>query len=89
MDKYQLTQTGVQIQNLLNAIDSLAPAFSSSSTYAVNDIVQYNGAFYKCTTAISTAGDWDSSKWETLDLTGFTKKSDFTVSGTTLILEWL
>ena len=38
-------------------------AFSTSSTYAVGDYCIYNNKLYKCTTAISTAGAWDSSKW--------------------------
>lgn len=44
-------------------ITNLAPAFSSSSTYAVGDHVTYNGKYYVCSTAVSTAGSWDSSKW--------------------------
>lgn len=42
---------------------SAAPAFSTSSTYAVGDHVTYNGALYRCTTAVTTAGAWDASKW--------------------------
>lgn len=38
-------------------------AFSVSSTYAVGDYCIYNNKLYRCTTAISTAGAWDSSKW--------------------------
>ena len=83
MDKYQLTQTGQQIQDLLNAIDSLAPTFSTTSTYAVNDIVKYSGAFYKCITVISTAGDWDSTKWEAMDLSKKENSGELSYSTTT------
>lgn len=41
-----------------------APAFSTSSTYAVGDVVSYNSEVYKCKTAIGTAGAWDGSKWD-------------------------
>lgn len=44
-------------------LTNLAAAFSSSATYAVGDHVTYNGKYYVCSTAISTAGAWDSSKW--------------------------
>lgn len=42
---------------------NFAPAFSTSSTYAVGALVTYNNALYRCTTAVSTAGAWDSTKW--------------------------
>ena len=41
-----------------------APAFSTTSTYAVGDYVTYNNKVYKCTTAVSTAGAWDASDWQ-------------------------
>ena len=47
--------------------DVIADDFDSTSTYAVGDYCIYNGSLYKCTTAVTTAGDWDSSDWtETL-----------------------
>lgn len=39
------------------------PDFSTSSTYKIGDYVMYQGKLYKCTTAITTGGAWDSSKW--------------------------
>lgn len=43
------------------------PSFSSSSTYAVGDRVRYNdGYMYECTTAVTTAGDWNASDWTVL-----------------------
>ena len=44
-------------------LTNLAPAFSASSTYEVGDHVTYDGKYYVCSTAISTAAAWDSSKW--------------------------
>lgn len=41
----------------------VASNFSTSSTYEIGDYVLYNHTLYRCTTAISSAGDWDSSKW--------------------------
>ena len=40
-----------------------APIYSSSSTYAIGDIVNYNGTIYECNTTISTAENWNSSHW--------------------------
>lgn len=48
-------------------IDVIADEFDSTSTYAVGDYCTYAGKLYKCTTAITTAGAWDSNNWtETL-----------------------
>lgn len=40
-----------------------APTYNNTATYAVDDLVTYNGAEYKCTTAVDTAEAFDSSKW--------------------------
>lgn len=48
---------------------ALAPAFSSSSTYAVGDYVTYEGILYKCTTAVSTAGAWNAANWSAVAVT--------------------
>lgn len=50
-------------------VQVLAPAFSTTSTYAVGDEVSYEGNNYRCKTAIETAGAWDSSKWTLLPKT--------------------
>lgn len=39
------------------------PAFSSSSTYEVGEIVIYDGVAYKCMTAITTAEEWTAAHW--------------------------
>lgn len=44
-------------------IADLAPAYSTSGTYAVGDYVTYNGNVYRCTTAISTAEAWTPAHW--------------------------
>lgn len=37
--------------------------YSSSSTYAINDISIYQNKIYRCTTAITVAEEFNSSKW--------------------------
>ena len=44
-------------------IKKIAPAFSTSSTYASGALCIYNEKLYRCKTAITTAGAWDSTKW--------------------------
>ena len=39
-------------------------AFSATKTYAVGAYVSKDGKYYKCKTAIETAGAWDGTKWE-------------------------
>lgn len=66
-----------------------AQEFSELSTYAVGDLVRHNGIIYVCSTAVSTAGAWDSGDWtiatvvvllcnSTSDTTG--KNGKFTIS---------
>lgn len=44
-------------------IGDLAPAYSTSGTYAVGDYVTYGGDVYRCTTAITTAEAWTAAHW--------------------------
>ena len=46
-----------------SANQNIADAFSELQTYAVGDYCIYESILYKCTTAVQTAGAWDSSKW--------------------------
>lgn len=42
---------------------SVAPTYSSASTYEIGDRVTYNGTLYRCNTAITTAESWTSAHW--------------------------
>lgn len=65
------------------AIDSLAPAFSTSSPYFVGDIVMYNNLIYICTSDVSVPGPWTGpTNWDRITvgdkietLTDYTKYS--------------
>ena len=46
-----------------------APNYDNTKTYAVDDIVTYSDAEYKCITAIETAEAFDSTKWTQLSAT--------------------
>jgi len=43
------------------AADLNPSAFSTASTYALGDIVEYNGSIYVCKLAVSSAGSWTGS----------------------------
>ena len=60
------TDSGVKASAKLDST-SAAPAFSTSSTYAVGYHVTYNGGLYRCTTAVTTAGAWTGSTNWTAD----------------------
>ena len=63
--------------NLLhNAYLQLAPVFSTTKTYAVDDVVLYDNKTWKCHTAVTAPGAWTgSTNWErkTVGETGGTK----------------
>ena len=40
--------------------------FSEAATYDVNDVVRYGGTLYKCTTAVTEAGEFNSDNWGAL-----------------------
>ena len=44
-------------------VQSVAPAYSTSSTYAVGDYVSYQGKLYVCNTAISSVESWTAAHW--------------------------
>lgn len=43
------------------AVASIAPDFSTTSTYAVGALVMYNNLLYKCKLAVNTPGAWTGS----------------------------
>ena len=49
-------------QDISGKADKLGAAFSATSTYAVGAKVLQGGKIYECTTAVETAGEWDTVK---------------------------
>ena len=73
--KFVMTdETGQRIADAMEEMstgvigDTLAPMFSTSATYEEGDKVIYNKHLWRCTTDISTAGAWDSTKWTQTDV---------------------
>jgi len=48
--------------------ESLADDYSNQSTYSVGDLVLYKNRLYQANTDITTAEDWDNTKWDYIDL---------------------
>lgn len=67
-------------------------AYSSSATYAVDSIVNYDGKMWKCVTAVETAEAFDSTKWEQFAFNGNTdgtqEVNSATANNTTAKSEW-
>lgn len=57
-----LSQHATQIGNKLDAV-AIADPYDPTSTYAVDDIVTYNGQRWRCTTAVTVGEPFDVSKW--------------------------
>ena len=49
-------------------IGTATDTFSTSETYEVGDIVIHNKALYKCTTAVTTAGEFNSNNWTEISI---------------------
>lgn len=59
---YQFTQTGAEIQDILDLAQlQIAAPYDSASSYTAGDYCTKGDGFYVCTA--STSGTWDGSKW--------------------------
>jgi hypothetical protein len=77
-----LVNNAVQKYNYESLENYNTPDFSTSSTYQVGDYVMYQGKLYKCTTAVTTAGAWDASKWTEVTLDSYvTTNTSQTITG--------
>lgn len=57
------TDLTANITKILKALGLDTDTYSSNSIYAVGDLVIYNNAIYECTTAITTAEEWNQEHW--------------------------
>lgn len=83
---YPVAMPNMQNRTIIGAINTLlanfASVYDSTATYAVDDVVTYNGVLYKCTTAITTAEAFDSSKWTAITITDYMGSSTVNYSTT-------
>jgi hypothetical protein len=59
----QDTQQGIVLGSDAPFSSVIAQEYDSTATYAVGDPCMHKGKYYKCTTAISVAEEWDSTHW--------------------------
>lgn len=59
---YDKTAINALLAGKLDSV-AVAPAFSTSSTYAVDDRCTYNGRLYRCKIAVTVAGEWELMNW--------------------------
>lgn len=48
--------------------ESVAPAFSEESTYAVGDKVLYDNKLWLCDIAVTEAGEWNADHWQLVNI---------------------
>lgn len=62
----EITEIGLRYSNGNGRFicNSDIASYSNTSTYGVGQFVTYDGSIYKCSTAISTAEEWDATKWD-------------------------
>lgn len=56
-------EVDIQSAKILEALGLKNDTYDSIKTYAVGDMVIKNYAIYECTTAITTAEEWNSAHW--------------------------
>lgn len=78
------THLGQTDRNVATKLDSVAiaePYDPNAGTYAVGDIVVYNGQRYKCTTAVAVSEPFDADKWTGEDVQTVIDRLNTTLSG--------
>lgn len=57
-----VSQLTTRVGNKFDSV-GIADPYDTSATYAVGDVVTYNGQRYRCTTAVTVAEPFDVTKW--------------------------
>lgn len=83
---YQFTQTGAQIQSILDLAQlQIAAPYDSASSYTAGDYCTKDDGFYVCTA--STSGTWDGSKWSAVTVGDVLSSVNATLSNITPIVD--
>ena len=51
------------INNMLESFGLKVDTYDSSNKYSIGDMVTHNHTIYECTTAITTAEEWNENHW--------------------------
>ena len=71
VDEVKLNNIEEQVENITNTLldNGTASVFSTTSKYALRDLVLYEGYIYKCVDPVTTAGEWTGeANWERTNL---------------------
>lgn len=82
-EPYNLTQTGEQVQSILDLIEKgLVPSFNSSFIYAVGDLVVYETKIYKCIkeSSVPVQPGPESEYWQEVNLNILFKEKQNVIS---------
>lgn len=63
------------------AFTNVAPAYDSTATYAVGDLVIHDHKLYKCVTAIPTAEAWTAAHWTEIDVEEYLATEKASIDG--------
>ena len=69
-----------EIQGINNQL--LASAYDNTSTYSIGDFVIYNNTLYRCKTNVSTAENFDSSKWTSVKVSDYIGQFESSLANT-------
>lgn len=80
----------LQVADIEQLKNNFAGEFSPTSTYTVGTYAVYDGAFWRCTTAVTTAGSWTgNSNWTQVTAGGELKTANTNISTIENTLETL
>lgn len=64
LDSSQAGHLQNEINNIRLSLGLFTDTYDSTLTYEIGDLVVYNHTVYECNTAITTAEEFDSTKWD-------------------------
>ncbi len=70
MDK-GISENDISITSLRTLLGVEQDTYDSAKTYAVGDLTVYNHTIYECVIAITTAEEFNSSKWKIVPILKF------------------
>lgn len=60
----EINNLSTYLNNIIKSLGLYENTYDSTLTYEIGDLVVYNHTVYECNTAITTAEEFDSTKWD-------------------------
>ena len=77
MTEYKDDHLAIRGSSILLSTATAPTVYSNDKTYSVGALVWYNKAYYRCTTAITTAEEWTAEHWTILPSSAIMSHSNF------------